>query len=228
MGDKCKIMRPKHHKRVKKSVKQKRDKCKNHAAKAPTGDWRQWGTSGRQMGDVKSCGQSTHKRVETVGDTATRNASPETNVKSWGPVMDPFQRSKNPSQVNLFGELDTIIRGPLYSRDVEIGTISGPSSKSRPLCHSGKPRGTKKITKTNQRKQCFKWANTQPTSVRLSGSRWPRSLRGWRPSARPPRSLASSHPEGRRRRRRRTTEGPTRPADMTSGIQSGQWFPHSC
>ena len=39
-----------------------------------------------------------------VGDTATRNASPETNVKSCGPVMHPFQRSKNPSQVNLFGE----------------------------------------------------------------------------------------------------------------------------
>ena len=33
-----------------------------------------------------------------------RNASPETNVKSCGPGMQPFQRSKNPSQVNLFGE----------------------------------------------------------------------------------------------------------------------------
>ena len=33
-----------------------------------------------------------------------RNASRETNVKSCGPVMHPFQRSKNPSQVNLFGE----------------------------------------------------------------------------------------------------------------------------
>ena len=66
--------------------------------------------------------QSTHKRVETVGykwETSEktcgqsthsvagtgRNASPETNVKSCGPVMHPFQRSKNPSQVDLFGEL---------------------------------------------------------------------------------------------------------------------------
>ena len=81
---------------------------KNHAATAPPKDWRQWGTS------VKSCGQSTHKRVEAVGDKCKimqpqqppcgRNASPETNVKSCGPVMHPFQRSKNPSQVNLFGE----------------------------------------------------------------------------------------------------------------------------
>ena len=33
-----------------------------------------------------------------------QDASPETHVKSCGPRMHPFQRSKNPSQVNLFGD----------------------------------------------------------------------------------------------------------------------------
>ena len=32
------------------------------------------------------------------------NASPETKAKSCGPGMQPFERSKNPIQVNLFGE----------------------------------------------------------------------------------------------------------------------------
>ena len=76
---------------------------------------------------VTSCGQSTHKGLETLGEKwhlqetgdklgdkcnimqpqqpqCGRNASPETNVKSCGLVMHPFQVSKNPSQVNLFGE----------------------------------------------------------------------------------------------------------------------------
>ena len=33
------------------------------------------------------------------------DASPETEAKSCGPGMQPFERSKNPIQVNLFGEL---------------------------------------------------------------------------------------------------------------------------
>ena len=32
------------------------------------------------------------------------DASPETEAKSCGPGMQPFERSKNPIQVNLFGE----------------------------------------------------------------------------------------------------------------------------
>jgi len=32
------------------------------------------------------------------------DASPETEAKSYGPGMQPFERSKNPIQVNLFGE----------------------------------------------------------------------------------------------------------------------------
>ena len=35
--------------------------------------------------------------------TSCRKTISETNVKSCGPRMHPFQRSKNPSQVNLFG-----------------------------------------------------------------------------------------------------------------------------
>ena len=33
------------------------------------------------------------------------DASPETEAKSCGPGMQPFERSKNPIQVSLFGEL---------------------------------------------------------------------------------------------------------------------------
>ena len=36
------------------------------------------------------------------------DASPETEAKSCGPVMQPFERSKNPIQANLFGEQDQI------------------------------------------------------------------------------------------------------------------------
>ena len=66
------------------------------------------------MGDkwetsIKSCGQSTESIQSLLGDkweTSGRqgNTSPETNSKSSGPSMHPFKRSKNPSQVNLFGE----------------------------------------------------------------------------------------------------------------------------
>ena len=33
------------------------------------------------------------------------DARPETEAKSCGPGMQPFERSKNPIQVNLFGEI---------------------------------------------------------------------------------------------------------------------------
>ena len=56
-------------------------------------------TSGRQAGDkwetsVKACGP---ERPEW-------NASRETKAKSRGPGTQPFERSKNPIQANLFGE----------------------------------------------------------------------------------------------------------------------------
>ena len=44
--------------------------------------------------------QSTHS---LVGEHA-RNANRETEATSCGPRMQPFQRSKNPTQVNQFGE----------------------------------------------------------------------------------------------------------------------------
>ena len=50
---------------------------------------------------AKSCGP---KHAEHPERTSCRKTSPETNVKSCCPRMHPFQRSKNPSQVNLFGE----------------------------------------------------------------------------------------------------------------------------
>ena len=112
-----KIMRPKHPQGDKRG-----DKCKNHAAKAPTGDWRQWGTSGRQMGD--KCKIMRPKRPQAsrdggrqVGDKCkiTRPRQPQTvrqerqpgagdTCKIKRPVMHSFQRSRSPSQVNLFGE----------------------------------------------------------------------------------------------------------------------------
>ena len=59
---------------------------------------RGWETSERQVGDksetsVKACGP----------EHPEWNASPETKAKSCGPGMQPFERSKNPIQVNLFG-----------------------------------------------------------------------------------------------------------------------------
>ena len=36
------------------------------------------------------------------------DASPKTEAKSCGPGMQPFERSKNPIQVSLFGELSRV------------------------------------------------------------------------------------------------------------------------
>ena len=76
--------------------------------------------TGRQVGDkyetsVKSCGQSTERASH-----AARNTSPETNSKSSGPSMHPFKRSKNPSQVNLFGEKQA--RSLRITKDTEYPT----------------------------------------------------------------------------------------------------------
>ena len=57
------------------------------------------GDKRRQVGD--KCKLT---RAEHPERTSCRKTSPETNVKSCGPRMHPFQRSNNPSQVNLFGE----------------------------------------------------------------------------------------------------------------------------
>ena len=57
-----------------------------------------WETYGRQVRDHAD--QST----QSIQRVFCRQANPETNAKSCGPSMHPFQRSKNPSQVNLFGE----------------------------------------------------------------------------------------------------------------------------
>ena len=63
------------------------DKCKIMRPRQPrVGD--KWETS------VKSCGP----------EHPEWNASRETKAKSCGPGTQPFERSKNPIQVNLFGE----------------------------------------------------------------------------------------------------------------------------
>ena len=67
------------------------EKCEIMRAKNPE-------CSRRQVGDKGEI------RWATAQSVFCRKTSPETNAKSCGPSMRPFQRSKNPSQVNLFGE----------------------------------------------------------------------------------------------------------------------------
>ena len=63
--------------------------------------------SGIQAGDkcnnVRPGGPE-HPATQSVVGEHTRNANPETETKSYGPGMQPFQRSKHPIQVNLFWE----------------------------------------------------------------------------------------------------------------------------
>ena len=78
-----KIMRPKHPQGDKRG-----DKCKNHAAKAPTGDWRQWGTSGTPMKEkLKSCGQSAHKH-----HAAWQERKPRDKCKIMRPGHAPLSK----------------------------------------------------------------------------------------------------------------------------------------
>ena len=125
VGDKCEIMRPEHSEHPELTGRQVGNKwdtsvksCgqSTQSIQSLLGD--KWETS------VKSCGQSTQSIQSLLGDKwetsvkscgqalkasraywEARNTSPETNSKSSGPSMHPFKRSKNPSQVNLFGEL---------------------------------------------------------------------------------------------------------------------------
>jgi hypothetical protein len=55
-------------------------------------------TSGRQVNN-----QAAQSNQTVVGEH-TRSGNLETESKSCGPGMQPFQRSKNPIQVNLFVE----------------------------------------------------------------------------------------------------------------------------
>ena len=60
------------------------------------------------MGDTRETSvimyaQAAQSTQSVVGEH-TRNANPETETKSCGPGMQPFQRSKNPIQVNQFWE----------------------------------------------------------------------------------------------------------------------------
>ena len=57
-----------------------------------------WETSGRQ---ARNHADRSTQRIQSVFCSKT---SPKANAKSCGPSRHPFQRSKNPSQANLFGE----------------------------------------------------------------------------------------------------------------------------
>ena len=112
VGDKCKIMRPRPPRVGDKCGRQVADKCKSMRPRAPRAGPRvvdkwetnatacgpehpEWETSGRQVG--AKCKSMRPEHPEW-------NASPETKAKSCGPGMQHFERSKNPIQVNLFGE----------------------------------------------------------------------------------------------------------------------------
>ena len=71
------------------------DKCEIMGTRALRVYWEPSG--GKWETSLKSCGQ----KIESV---FSRKTSPHTNVKSCFPSMPPFQRSKNPSQVNLIGK----------------------------------------------------------------------------------------------------------------------------
>ena len=95
VGDKCRIMRAKNpecsRKRVgevwKTSVKSCEPKHSEHRE-----------CIGRQVGDKPEIMRSENP------ECLWQETSPATNVKSCGPSMRSFQRTKNPSQVNLFKE----------------------------------------------------------------------------------------------------------------------------
>ena len=112
MGDKCKIMRPRPP-RVGNKWETSVKSCGPDHPEWETSVGDKWQTS------VKACGPEHPERDpewETSGRQAGNkcnsmrpehpewNASPETKAKSCGPGMQPFERSKNPIQVNLFGE----------------------------------------------------------------------------------------------------------------------------
>ena len=122
MGDECKIMRPRPPRVGDKRGRQVGDKCKSMRPRAPRVEekqlgrqvWRQVGDKrGRQLGDKCKIMRPRPPRVGDKCETSVKscgpehpewNASPETKAKSCGPGMQPFERSKNPIQVNLFGE----------------------------------------------------------------------------------------------------------------------------
>ena len=91
MGEKCKIMRTK---ALRASREKSLKSCGQRMQRAVGDDWE---TSAKIIENM---------RTKTLGESrvSCRKTSPETNAKSRGPSMHPFQRSKNPSQVNLHGE----------------------------------------------------------------------------------------------------------------------------
>ena len=84
-------------------------KCKIMRAEHPESSGRQVEDKRRQVGDKCQITRAEHREStgRQVGEAGTSGRqSPETHVKSCGPCgprTHPFQRSNNPSQVNLFG-----------------------------------------------------------------------------------------------------------------------------
>ena len=129
VGDKCKSMRPRARRVGDKCGRQAWETnvkaCGPEHAEWETSVGDKWGTN------VKACGPERPEWETSVGDKRGKsvrpkaprgrqawetnvkacgpqrpewNASPETKAKSCGPRTQPFKRSKNPIQVNLFGE----------------------------------------------------------------------------------------------------------------------------
>ena len=87
VGDKCEIMRAG-------AFRASRVYLETSARQIQSVVGDKWGTSGDKCEIMRT------RQCRVFG----RKTNPETKVKSCGPSMHPFQRSKNPSQVNLFGE----------------------------------------------------------------------------------------------------------------------------
>ena len=110
-------MRAEHPESNRRQVGHKRrqvgDKRKIMRAEHPERTGRQGATSGDKWETHAKIMQAEHPKR-----TSSKITSPETHVKSRGPRIHPFQRSKNPSQVNLFGELPPLqIRGCVVDAD---------------------------------------------------------------------------------------------------------------
>lgn len=68
---------------------------------------------GRQVGDKPSIMQHYAAQHAQQNERQVKDKW-ETNVKSCGPGMQPFQRSKNPMQANLWGEIYIYMHGNIY------------------------------------------------------------------------------------------------------------------
>ena len=88
------------------------------------------------MGDKRKQVGDKYKimRAEHPERTSGRKTSPETNAKSCGRRTHPFRRSKNPSQVNLFGDfvffIWSFVEAPLPQH--RVACLKGSTARNLP------------------------------------------------------------------------------------------------